>query len=214
MRKFYIFDLDGTLLNTLDDLWASVNHSLAQNYLPPRSKEEVRSFLGNGAKELLRKSVPSDCDTQTFEQVFSCFRQHYVAHAMDTTRPYEGVIELLAQLKNKGIRTAIVSNKPDAAVQELYHHFFEDVVDIAIGECPEVRRKPSPDMLLKALEQLGCSQEDALYVGDSEVDIATASNSGLPCISVSWGFRDRDFLLSHGATVIIDHPSELLNINY
>lgn len=214
MRKFYIFDLDGTLLNTLDDLWASVNHSLAQNYLPPRSKEEVRSFLGNGAKELLRKSVPSDCDTQTFEQVFSCFRQHYVAHAMDTTRPYEGVIELLAQLKNKGIRTAIVSNKPNAAVQELYHHFFEDVVDIAIGECPEVRRKPSPDMLLKALEQLGCSQEDALYVGDSEVDIATASNSGLPCISVSWGFRDRDFLLSHGATVIIDHPSELLNINY
>lgn len=214
MRKFYIFDLDGTLLNTLDDLWASVNHSLAQNYLPPRSKEEVRSFLGNGAKELLRKSVPSDCDTQTFEQVFSCFRQHYVAHAMDTTRPYEGVIELLAQLKNKGIRTAIVSNKPDAAVQELYHHFFEDVVDIAIGECPEVRRKPSPDMLLKALEQLGCSQEDALYVGDSEVDIATASNSGLPCISVSWGFRDRDFLLTHGATVIIDHPSELLNINY
>lgn len=214
MRKFYIFDLDGTLLNTLDDLWASVNHSLAQNYLPPRSKEEVRSFLGNGAKELLRKSVPSDCDTQTFEQVFSCFRQHYVAHAMDTTRPYEGVIELLAQLKNKGIRTAIVSNKPNAAVQELYHHFFEDVVDIAIGECPEVRRKPSPDMLLKALEQLGCSQEDALYVGDSEVDIATASNSGLPCISVSWGFRDRDFLLTHGATVIIDHPSELLNINY
>ena len=214
MRKFYIFDLDGTLLNTLDDLWASVNHSLAQNYLPPRSKEEVRSFLGNGAKELLRKSVPSDCDTQTFEQVFSCFRQHYVAHAMDTTRPYEGVIELLAQLKNRGIRTAIVSNKPNAAVQELYHHFFEDVVDIAIGECPEVRRKPSPDMLLKALEQLGCSQEDALYVGDSEVDIATASNSGLPCISVSWGFRDRDFLLSHGATVIIDHPSELLNINY
>ncbi len=214
MRKYYIFDLDGTLLNTLDDLWASVNHSLAQNYLPPRSKEEVRSFLGNGAKELLRKSVPSDCDTQTFEQVFACFRQHYVAHAMDTTRPYEGVIELLAQLKNKGIRTAIVSNKPDAAVQELYHHFFEDVVDIAIGECPEVRRKPSPDMLLKALEQLGCSQEDALYVGDSEVDIATASNSGLPCISVSWGFRDRDFLLTHGATVIIDHPSELLNINY
>jgi phosphoglycolate phosphatase len=214
MRKYYIFDLDGTLLNTLDDLWASVNHSLAQNYLPPRSKEEVRSFLGNGAKELLRKSVPSDCDTQTFEQVFACFRQHYVAHAMDTTRPYEGVIELLAQLKNKGIRTAIVSNKPDAAVQELYHHFFEDVVDIAIGECPEVRRKPSPDMLLKALEQLGCSQDDALYVGDSEVDIATASNSGLPCISVSWGFRDRDFLLTHGATVIIDHPSELLNINY
>ena len=214
MRKFYIFDLDGTLLNTLDDLWASVNHSLAQNYLPPRSKEEVRSFLGNGAKELLRKSVPSDCDDQTFEQVFACFRQHYVAHAMDTTRPYEGVIELLAQLKNKGIRTAIVSNKPNAAVQELYHHFFEDVVDIAIGECPEVRRKPSPDMLLKALEQLGCSQEDALYVGDSEVDIATASNSGLPCISVSWGFRDRDFLLTHGATVIIDHPSELLNINY
>ena len=214
MRKFYIFDLDGTLLNTLDDLWASVNHSLAQNYLPPRSKEEVRSFLGNGAKELLRKSVPSDCDTQTFEQVFACFRQHYVAHAMDTTSPYEGVIELLAQLKNKGIRTAIVSNKPDAVVQELYHHFFEDVVDIAIGECPEVRRKPSPDMLLKALEQLGCSQEDALYVGDSEVDIATASNSGLPCISVSWGFRDRDFLLTHGATVIIDHPSELLNINY
>jgi len=214
MRKFYIFDLDGTLLNTLDDLWASVNHSLAQNYLPPRSKEEVRSFLGNGAKELLRKSVPSDCDTQTFEQVFACFRQHYVAHAMDTTRPYEGVMELLAQLKNKGIRTAIVSNKPNAAVQELYHHFFEDVVDIAIGECPEVRRKPSPDMLLKALEQLGCNQEDALYVGDSEVDIATASNSGLPCISVSWGFRDRDFLLTHGATVIIDHPSELLNINY
>jgi phosphoglycolate phosphatase len=208
-----IFDLDGTLLNTLDDLWASVNYSLAQNGLPCRSKSEVRSFLGNGVRVLIEKSVPEGTDKDIVEQVLSTFRPYYVAHAMDKTAPYDGVRAMLAKLKSQGYKTAIVSNKPDAAVQELYESMFKELIDIAIGERSDLRRKPCPDMVLKAMEQLGSSTDESIYVGDSEVDYATAQNSGLPCVSVSWGFRDKEFLESTGAKLIIDSPEEFLKLN-
>lgn len=205
-----IFDLDGTLLDTLDDLWASVNYSLAKNGFPVREKEEVRSFLGNGAKVLIEKSLPPGSSKEDVEQVLSTFRPYYLLHAMDTTRPYPGVIEALATLKGREIKTAIVSNKPDTAVQELYSSLFKDVVDIAIGECGDVRRKPYPDMVFKALHLLGSSPEDSVYVGDSEVDFLTSCNCGTRFIGVSWGFRGRPFLEGIGVDVIIDKAEEIL----
>ena len=212
MWDTYIFDLDGTLLNTLDDLWASVNYALAQNHYPERSKAEVRSFLGNGVVVLLSKSLPEGSSKEAIEHVLSTFRPYYVTHATDTTCPYDGVVEMLRRLKESGKKIAIVSNKPDAAVQELYECFFKDVVDIAIGECQELRRKPAPDMVMKAMKQLGSDKLSSVYVGDSEVDMLTAKNSGLPCISVSWGFRDREFLIAHGAEILIDTPAEILSM--
>lgn len=207
-----LFDLDGTLLNTLDDIWASVNYSLAQNGYPLRSKEEIRSYLGNGAKVLIEKSLPSESRKEAAEKVLNIFRSFYLPHAMDTTSPYQGVPDLLRALKKRGYKTAIVSNKPDTAVQELYQTFFASLIDVAIGELPEIRRKPCPDMLLKAMSQLGSTSEECIYVGDSEVDYQTACNIGLPCVSVSWGFRNRSYLESIGASPIIDSPDELLSL--
>ncbi len=207
-----IFDLDGTLLNTLDDLWASVNYSLAQNGFPSRSKEEVRSFLGNGVKILIEKSLPKGYSNKDVHRVLSTFQPYYLSHAMDLTRPYDGVMEMLRDLKDKGYKTAIVSNKPDTAVQELYNSIFLNVVDVAIGECYDVRRKPFPDMVMKAIERLASKQDESIYVGDSEVDYATAKNSGIPCISVSWGFRDKDYLKSIGSEWIIDSPNEIMSM--
>ena len=205
-----IFDLDGTLLNTLDDLWASVNYSLAQNGYPLRSKSEVRSFLGNGVRVLIEKSLPKNVEKEEVESVLAIFRPYYLSHSMVQTCPYPGVLELLKNLKKKGIKTAIVSNKPDAAVQELYGSLFKNVVNLAIGECPDVCRKPYPDMLLKALELLGSDASSSVYVGDSEVDYATSKNAGVRYIGVSWGFRDRSFLEELGVEEIIDKAEELI----
>jgi phosphoglycolate phosphatase len=205
----FIFDLDGTLLDTLDDLWASVNHALASFSLPLRSRIEVRQFLGNGAKVLIHKSLPEDSDKTLEEQVLSTFRQHYLLHSLDQTHPYEGIIPLLQQCKALGLKTAIVSNKPHAAVQELHQHFFPTLIDLAIGEQqPNIRRKPNPDMVLKAMEQLEVSPDSCIYIGDSEVDIETAQNAHIPCIAVSWGFRDKSFLQSFSVP-IIDSPKEI-----
>ncbi len=204
-----IFDLDGTLLDTLDDLWASVNHALASFSLPLRSRTEVRQFLGNGAKVLIHKSLPEDSDKTLEEQVLSTFRQHYLLHSLDQTHPYEGIIPLLQQCKTLGLKTAIVSNKPHAAVQELHQHFFPTLIDLAIGEQqPHIRRKPNPDMVLKAMEQMEVSPDSCIYIGDSEVDIETAQNAHIPCIAVSWGFRDKSFLQSFSVP-IIDSPKEI-----
>ena len=210
-----IFDLDGTLLDTLDDLWASVNHALASFSLPLRSKEEVRQFLGNGAKVLIHKSLPSDSTPELEEAVLATFRQHYLHHSLDATQPYAGILPLLQQCKALGLKTAIVSNKPNAVVQELHQSFFPSLIDLAIGEQqPKIRRKPHPDMVLHAMKQLGSTPQECLYIGDSEVDMETAKNAGIACISVSWGFRDRSFLESLGASVIVDSPEEiLLHIN-
>ena len=208
----YIFDLDGTLLDTLTDLAASTNYALRTHGMPEHTIDEVRRFVGNGVRKLMERAVPDGTDNPLFDEAFATFRQHYMEHSLDTTRPYEGVPEMLAALKAKGCHLAVVSNKVMAATQELCRHFFPDTIEVAIGEneAEGIRKKPAPDTVIAALRQLGVGQERAVYVGDSDVDIATARNSSLPCISVLWGFRDRDFLLQHGAKTFISAPSELL----
>ena len=210
----YIFDLDGTLLDTLDDLAASVNFALRTHGMPEHSLDDVRRFVGNGVRKLMERAVPDGADNPRFDETFATFRQYYMAHSLDTTRPYEGIPETLATLKARGCHLAVVSNKMMAATQALCHHFFPDTIEVAIGEdeAAGIRRKPAPDTVFAALKTLGVGKEDAAYVGDSDVDIQTARNAGLPCISVLWGFRDRDFLISHGAQTFITHPAELLTI--
>ena len=208
----YIFDLDGTLLDTLTDLAASTNYALRTHGMPEHTIDEVRRFVGNGVRKLMERAVPDGTDNPLFDEAFATFRQHYMEHSLDTTRPYEGIPEMLAALKAKGCHLAVVSNKMMAATQELCRHFFPETIEVAIGEneAEGIRKKPAPDTVIAALRQLGVGEERAVYVGDSDVDIATARNSNLPCISVLWGFRDRDFLLQHGASTLISAPKELL----
>ena len=208
----YIFDLDGTLLDTLGDLAASVNYALRTHGMPEHSVDDVRRFVGNGVRKLMERAVPDGADNPRFDAAFATFRQHYMAHSLDTTRPYEGIPEALEALKARGCHLAVVSNKMMAATQELCRHFFPDTLEVAIGEdeAAGIRRKPAPDTVFAALKALGVGKENAVYVGDSDVDIQTACNAGLPCISVLWGFRDRDFLLQNGAETFISTPSELL----
>ena len=208
----YIFDLDGTLLDTLTDLAASTNYALRTHGMPEHTIDEVRRFVGNGVRKLMERAVPDGTDNPLFDEAFATFRQHYMEHSLDTTRPYEGVPDMLAALKAKGCHLAVVSNKMMAATQELCRHFFPETIEVAIGEneAEGIRKKPAPDTVIAALRQLGVGEEGAVYVGDSDVDIATARNSNLPCISVLWGFRDRDFLLQHGASTLISAPKELL----
>lgn len=206
----YVFDLDGTLLNTLDDLAASTNYALRQYGMKEHCIDDIRRFVGNGVKKLMERAVPDGTDNLHFEEAYATFRQHYLEHSLDTTRPYPGVEDLLRNLRRRGKRIAVVSNKFYAATQELCCHFFGDTVEVAIGEREDIRRKPAPDTVVEALRQLGVTAEDAVYVGDSDVDVATAHNSGLPCISVLWGFRDKDFLIAHGATTFVNEPHEIL----
>ena len=210
----FIFDLDGTLLDTLGDLAASVNYALKACGMPQHSIDDVRRFVGNGVRLLMERAVPDGATNPRFEEAFATFRQHYLEHSLDTTRPYDGIMEMLQALRSRGFRTAVVSNKFYAATQELCQYFFADSIEVAIGEheAEGIRKKPAPDTVNEALRQLGVSREHAVYVGDSDVDIATAAASGMPCISVLWGFRDREFLLAHGATQFISHPSELLTL--
>ena len=220
MMTTIIFDLDGTLMNTLEDLHNSVSYALREAGLQPNDKQDTRRFLGNGIRNLVNKSVMQskpDADEALKERVFATFRTYYVAHSMDRTAPYQGIPEVLKECKERGYMTAIVSNKLDPAVKDLHRAFFADTIDIAIGETPAVKRKPAPDMVNEAIRQLSLlhgreiQKEECVYVGDSEVDLLTAENSGLPCISVSWGFRDKDFLLQCGAKTIIDRPNELFS---
>ena len=182
--------------------------------MPEHSVEDVRRFVGNGVRLLMERAVPDGAANPRFDEAFATFRQHYMAHSLDTTRPYDGIPEMLTTLKAKGCRMAVVSNKFYAATQELCRHFFADTIDVAIGEheAEGIRKKPAPDTVFEALRQLGVGKEGAVYVGDSDVDIQTARNSGLPCISVLWGFRDRDFLQKNGAETFISAPSELLSL--
>ncbi|MBQ1774614.1 MAG: HAD-IIIA family hydrolase [Prevotella sp.] len=208
----YVFDLDGTLLDTLGDLAASTNYALRTHGMPEHSLDDVRRFVGNGVRVLMERAVPQGAENPQFEAVFQTFRTHYMQHSLDTTKPYDGILETLEALKAEGCRLAVVSNKMMAATQELCRHFFRDTIEVAIGEheAQGIRKKPAPDTVNEAFRQLGVGKERAVYVGDSDVDILTARNSGLPCISVLWGFRDRDFLIQHGAETFISAPSELL----
>ena len=210
MYKVFIFDLDGTLLDTLQDLANAVNYALRQHAMPEHSLDDIRRFVGNGVRLLMERAVPDGAGNPQFEAAFATFRQYYMEHSLDTTRPYDGIPELLRALKQRGCRLAVVSNKMMAATQELCAHFFPEI-EVAIGEheAEGIRKKPAPDTVCEALRQLGCDKQGAVYVGDSDVDIMTARNSGLPCVSVLWGFRDRQFLTAHGATTFVSHPSEL-----
>ena len=212
MKEFdtYIFDLDGTLLSTLNDLATSTNYALRWAGMPERTIEEIRMFVGNGVKLLMERAIPNGINNPKFEETYAKFREHYLEHNLDTTSPYDGVPELLRELKRRGKKLAIVSNKFYAATQDLAKHFFPDTIEVAIGERETIRKKPAPDTVLEALRQLGASKEGAVYIGDSDVDIMTAKNCGLPCISVLWGFRDKDFLIQHGGTIFVNKPSEIL----
>ena len=208
----YIFDLDGTLLDTLGDLAAATNYALRQHGMPEHSIDDVRRFVGNGVRKLMERAIPDGAHNPDFEATFATFRQYYMQHSLDTTQPYEGISETLAALKAKGCRLAVVSNKMMAATQELCQHFFPDTIEVAIGEneAAGIRKKPAPDTVFAALDALGVGKGNAVYVGDSDVDIQTAANAGLPCISVLWGFRDKAFLTENGAKTFIFTPSELL----
>lgn len=208
--KAVVFDLDGTLLDTLDDLANATNWALRWNGLPERTLDEVRQFVGNGVQRLIRRAVPEGTSEEVFAKTFSDFKDYYVVHCQEKTRLYDGVPEMLKALRSQGYRLAIVSNKLQAGVDELYERYFKDTVEVAVGECPEVNRKPAPDMVVAALAALGVTADEAVYVGDSDVDLQTARNSGLPCISVLWGFRDRPFLEAHGATCFAEKPCDVM----
>lgn len=212
MYNTYIFDLDGTLLDTITDLAASCNYALRTHGMPEHSVDDVRRFVGNGVRKLMERAIPNGVENPDFEATFATFREHYMHHSLDTTQPYPGIPETLEELKARGCRLAVVSNKMMAATVELCRHFFLDTIEVAIGEheAEGIRKKPAPDTVFAALRELGVEKDGAVYVGDSDVDVQTAVNSGLPCISVLWGFRDRDFLIHHGAKTFISAPSELL----
>ena len=207
-----IFDMDGTVLNTLDDLTDAVNHVFSQFDLPARSSEDYRKFFGNGIGYAMKCAAPEGTPDSLFDEMIPVFREYYDKHCLDKTRPYDGILELMSTLKEKGYKMAIVSNKIDSAVKELNDRFFSEYVAVAIGEKPGIKRKPAADTVLAALDELGASRSEAVYIGDSEVDLQTARNSGLSCISVLWGFRDKNLLIENGATVFAKTPEDVLAI--
>ena len=209
-KKMIFLDLDGTLLNTLYDLTDSVNWALEKYGQPTRSIEEVKSFVGNGLRNLMQQAVPGGEENPVFEELFEFFREYYKSHCNIKTVPYEGIMELMKELKGRGIHMAIVSNKIDSGVKELNEIYFAEYVDIAIGEREGIGRKPAPDSVNEAIRLLGVEKAHAVYVGDSDVDIETAKNADIRCVSVSWGFRDEAFLMENGAGIMIDRPLELL----
>ena len=207
-----LFDMDGTVLDTLRDLRASTNAILRELGYPERTPDEIRSYVGSGAENQIRRALPEDADERTLADALARYRAHYAAHCRDHTAPYDGVVPMLRALRAAGKKLAVVSNKPDAAVKLLNEEHFAGLISVAIGETPERRRKPAPDTVFAALKALGAPKDGAVYVGDSEVDVETAKNAGLPLIAVSWGFRSREALERAGAEVIIDDPRELLRL--
>lgn len=207
-----IFDLDGTLLNTLTDLTNSVNFALNKYQLPTYAEDAVRQMVGNGVTLLMERAIPGGHSFEKFDQCLNDFKEHYEIHKKDFTKPFPGILEFLAEASQQGYKLAVVSNKFDLAVKGLCEDFFAPYITTAIGESSQTAPKPAPDTVLKAMEELQVSPQQCVYVGDSDVDIATAKNAGIPCLSVSWGFRPRTFLEQHGAKVIADSVAELKEI--
>jgi phosphoglycolate phosphatase len=205
----YIFDLDGTLLDSLTDLAISCNYALRINNMPERTIDEVRCFVGNGVKKLMERAIPNGLQNPAFEKTYADFRQHYLVHNLDNTKPYPGIIPLLKRLHSEGKNIAVVSNKFYAATQDLVKHFFGEYITVAIGERENIRKKPAPDTVFEALRQLDASSAGAVYIGDSDVDVMTARNCNIPCISVLWGFRSKEFLIKNGATTFVTAPDEI-----
>ena len=204
-----IFDMDGTILDTLEDLWSAVNAALSENSLPGRSLEEVRGFVGNGLYKLVERAVPSGTSDEVKARVFKSFNDYYALHSSEKTKPYPGIVHMLESLKKNGVKIAVCSNKPDYAVQELCRIHFPGLFDAAAGAKDREHVKPCPDVVNGILEELGVSKEKVVYIGDSEVDIQTARNAGTACISVCWGFKTRTFLQENGAERIVNSAAEL-----
>ena len=212
MIRAAIFDLDGTLLDTLGDLHAAVNVALAAFHLPPRTLDEVRAFVGNGVRDLMKRAIPEGEAYPRFEECLAAFRAHYSAHSTDLTCPYAGIPALLADLRRRGIATAIVSNKFDGAVKALAQHYFPDLIDEAVGESPDRQKKPAPDTVLAVMDALAVRPEEAVLIGDSDVDILTAKNAEVASVGVLWGFRDKECLKAAGATRLATTVEELQSI--
>ena len=208
--KAVIFDLDGTLLDTLEDLASATNWALAANNFPTRTVEEVRWFVGNGMRRLIEQAVPQGTSLEALEKVMASFNESYASHTNEKTDLYPGVKELLLDLRKTGCTTAIVSNPPNYGVQNLRKQYFAGLVDGAMGEHPPISRKPAPDMVFAIMKELGLEIKDCIYVGDSDVDLATAKNAGIPCIGACWGFRGKAFLMEHGCEMLADEVKDVL----
>lgn len=206
-----VFDLDGTLLDTLEDLTDSVNYAIGKSGFPKRTLDEIRSFVGNGIAKLIERVLPEGTENPHYDEVLKTFREYYALHCKDKTRPYDGILEMLDVLEGQGYRMAVVSNKFDAAVKELCGLYFGERIRTAVGESGKVRKKPAPDAVYQVLEDLSVSAEESVYVGDSDVDIATAGNVPMTCVSVTWGFRSREQLLAAGADEkrMVTEPGQL-----
>ena len=205
-----IFDLDGTLLDTLEDLCDSTNYALSKFGYPKRSLEEVRSFVGNGIGKLIERALPPYANRAEYDVVLAEFKAHYASNCNNKTKAYNGIYDMLDTLKNSGVKMAVVSNKVNSAVMELCDKYFPSYFEIAIGEKEGIRRKPAPDSVFAAINALGVKKEHAVYIGDSEVDVETAKNAHIDIIAVSWGFRDRNTLEAMGNFTIADTAEELM----
>lgn len=210
--KLAVFDMDGTILNTLEDLADSTNYALKANGFPERTIDEVRRFVGNGIRLLIERAVPTDTDKELTDKVFDTFKKYYKTHCAVKTRPYDGIKDVLLELRKAGCLTAVVSNKADFAVQDLCKDYFDNLFDFAIGEREGIKKKPAPDSVFEVLSKLNVEKADAVYIGDSDVDFATSVNAGMDVIMVGWGFRDAEFLREKGVKRIIKQPSEILDI--
>ena len=210
--KLIIFDMDGTILDTLEDLKNSMNHALRLHNMSERTLDEIRSFVGNGILKLIERAAIEGTSPEKIKAIHKDFMAYYEMHCTDFTKPYDGVNDLIQKLRERGYKTAVVSNKAHGAVLDLCDQYFPNLFDLAIGERPEIDKKPAPDMVNLVLEQLQVSREKAVYIGDSDVDVATARNSNLDMIAVDWGFRTREFLVEQGATTIVSKPEEILEL--
>lgn len=212
MKQAVIFDLDGTLLNTLGDLRAATNHALEVRGLAPRSMDEIRRFVGNGIRLLICRAMPEGTPDAEIDAALDDFKAYYAAHIHDRTVPYDGIPQLLTALRKRGVKVAVLSNKIDSASQELIGYFFPGKTDVVFGEHVGVPRKPDPTSCRMVMQQLGVQPEQVLYVGDSGTDMQTAKNAGLYAVGVTWGFRSREVLTENGADVLVDHPEQILRI--
>ena len=212
MKDAVIFDLDGTLLNTLGDLRAATNHALEVRGLPPHSMEEIRQFIGNGIRLLICRAMPEGTPEAEIDAALDDFKAYYAAHIHDRTVPYDGIPQLLTALRKRGIKVAVLSNKIDSASQQLIEYFFPEKTDVVFGEHVGVPRKPDPTSCRMVMQQLGVQPEQVLYVGDSGTDMQTAKNAGLYAVGVTWGFRSKEVLLKYGADVLVHRPEQILQI--
>jgi len=207
-----LFDLDGTLLDTLEDIADAVNYAMRKYGFPQISVPQVRAFVGNGLENLMTRCIPGGKEDPLFYDIYHDFKAFYLNHCLVKTKPYDGIVELLKKLSDEGCAMAVISNKNDVAVKELNEVFFKEEIPVAIGESESVKKKPAPDSVFEAMKQLDLDPKDCVYIGDSEVDILTAKNAEIPCISVTWGFRDKELLRDCGARVFADSPTELYKI--